>query len=170
MTSSMPDRFRRWFEYEKDSHAKVLASLNAVPAALRSGDGFQKAVDLMAHLIAARWLWLHRFGAAGMGPAALFPRHLPLEELPDRLATLEFAWERYLKNLDDEELARDFEYRSLDGGVFRSRVEDVLTQLFGHSLYHRGQIAQHLRTLGAEPAITDFIFWTRKEVPVAIAV
>lgn len=171
MTSSLPERYRRWFEYEKDSHARVLASLQSVPEPLRSDERLQKAVDLMAHLVAARWLWLHRFGAAGMGPSDLFPREVLLEDLPDRLSTMEFAWGKYLKRLDESELARVFEYQSLDGGRFRSSVEDVLTQLFGHSSYHRGQIAQLLRSLGVEPAVTDFIFWSREalvEAPVLL--
>lgn len=162
MTSSMADRYRRWFVYEKDSHAKVLASLQAVPEELRSDERFQKAVDLLEHLIAARWLWLHRFGAAGVGPSDLFPRDVPLEEMPDRLSTVELAWDKYLRRLDDTEIARLFAYQSLDGGRFRSSVEDILTQLFSHSSYHRGQIAQLVRSLGAEPAITDFVFWSRE--------
>jgi uncharacterized damage-inducible protein DinB len=44
----------------------------------------------------------------------------------------------------------------------RNSIEDILTQLFGHSCYHRGQIAQLLRSIGAEPAVTDFVFWTRE--------
>ncbi len=48
----LADRFRRWFEYERDSHAKVLASLDALleeqPAA-ESDERFQKCVDLLAY-------------------------------------------------------------------------------------------------------------------------
>ena len=31
----MIDRYRRWFEYERDSHSKMLASLENVPAEFR---------------------------------------------------------------------------------------------------------------------------------------
>jgi uncharacterized damage-inducible protein DinB len=49
--------------------------------------------------------------------------------------------------------------------VGRSRQsKNVLIQLFGHSLYHRGQIALLLRRIGAEPASTDFVFWTRQAI------
>ncbi|HEY7544618.1 MAG TPA: DinB family protein [Blastocatellia bacterium] len=60
--------------------------------------------------------------------------------------------------------ARVFEYSSLDGGRFRNSVEDILTQLFGHSLYHRGQIALLLRSIEAEPAATDFVYWSREAI------
>jgi len=43
-------------------------------------------------------------------------------------------------------------------------VEDILAQLFGHSWYHRGQIALLVRSIGAEPAATDFVYWAREAI------
>jgi uncharacterized damage-inducible protein DinB len=165
MSSIPAEEYRHWFEYEKDSHQKVLASLNAVPEQLRSSPAFQKAVDLMAHLIAARWLWLYRFAHAPEPPREMFPENVPLEELPHRLSAMEFAWSAYLAHLDAAEIARVFDYRSLDAGWFRNTIGDILTQLFGHSWYHRGQIAALVRSLGCDPAVTDFVFWTREPIP-----
>jgi uncharacterized damage-inducible protein DinB len=87
-----------------------------------------------------------------------------MAELPGRVAEMEAAWEGYLDRLDEAEVSRVVEYQSLDAGGFRNTVEDVLTQLFGHSWYHRGQIAQILRSIGAEPPATDFIFWARERI------
>lgn len=169
---SMSDRFRRWFDYEKDSHAKVLASLQAVPAHLRDSQEYEKAVSLLAHLVLARWLWLVRLGVAPpekapSEPEAFFPRDVAVTDLPGQVAEMEEAWEAFLARLDDAEVSRVFEYRALDGAGFRNTIEDILTQLFGHSLYHRGQIALLLRGLGAEPAVTDFVYWTREALPVS---
>lgn len=167
--STMSERYRRWFEYEKDSHAKILAALEAVPGAQRGTEGYEKAVSLMAHLVLARWLWLSRLSGGHreqvpQTDAEFFPRNIPMAELPARVAAMEAAWESYLARLDEAEVSRVVEYRSLDAGGFRSTVEDVLTQLFGHSWYHRGQIAQLLRSIGAEPPATDFIFWSREAI------
>lgn len=162
MTAS--DRYRRWFEYEKESHAKVLQSLEAVPAKLRSQPGFQKALTLMGHIAAARRIWLFRFGVAKDAPTAFFPQGSGLAELKVELEKMHQLWSGYLNQLNDLELARKFEYRSTEGDWFRSSIEDVLTQLFGHSLYHRGQIAALLRSIGAEPAATDFVFWSREAI------
>jgi uncharacterized damage-inducible protein DinB len=158
----MIDQFRHWFEYEKDSHRKVLASLEAVPAGLRSAEPFQKAVDLMAHIAAARMLWLYRLGVAADGPRDIFPAGVTLQDLGACLGAMEKAWEPYLARLDEAEVARRFEYQSLEGPRFRNSVEEILTQLFGHSWYHRGQIAALVRGLGCAPAVTDLIFWTRE--------
>jgi uncharacterized damage-inducible protein DinB len=166
MASTPLDQYRRWFDYEKDSHAKVLASLAAVPEESRSSEDFQKAVELMVHLVAARRLWLYRLGAAKDGPKAseFFQRGVALPDLESRLADIQTRWSSYLSALTADELGRVFEYQSLEGTWFRNTIEDILTQLFGHSWYHRGQVALLLRSIGAEPAVTDFVYWTREPI------
>src|SRR5215831_19767321 len=42
------EMFRRWFDYERDSHALVLAALEAVPAGRRGAPEFRKAATLLA--------------------------------------------------------------------------------------------------------------------------
>jgi uncharacterized damage-inducible protein DinB len=164
MNDTLISRYRRWFEYEKDSHARTVESLTAVPEQLRKSEGFSKAVYLMSHIVAARRMWLFRFGLT-KEKAELFPGETRLEELPTQLAEMETLWTQYLNQLDDTELARVFEYQSYEGSRFRNTVEEILTQLFGHSWYHRGQIAQLVRSIGGEPAVTDFVFWARESVP-----
>lgn len=159
----MIERYRRWFEYEQDSHAKTIASLNAVAPELREAEQFGKALYQMGHLIAARRMWLFRLGFLKEN-AELFPGAPDLVTLPAELAEVESAWKQYLNQLTDADLEHVFEYRSYEGQMFRDSVEDILTQMFGHSWYHRGQIAMLLRSIGAEPAVTDFVFWARDPI------
>ena len=161
MSEKMIDRYRRWFDYEKDSHAKTIASLYAVPEELRDGEPFRKTVYLMGHIIAARRMWLFRFGIAGQN-AELFPQDVTLEQLTAQISEMETLWTEYLLGIDDADLERVFEYQSYEGPRFRNTIDEILTQLFGHSWYHRGQIAQLIRSIGAEPAVTDFVFWARE--------
>ena len=165
MATNLLERYRRWFEYEKDAHEKVLASLHSVPASKRSSAEFQKALMLLAHMMAARQLWLYRFGVAKDAPTEFFPRSITFEEVSAQVKEIHLIWTDYLRRLDDAELARVFEYQSLDGPWFRNNVEDILTQLFGHSWYHRGQIAALIRAISEEPAATDFVFWAREPIP-----
>jgi len=164
MADSMPARYRRWFEYEIDAHEKVVASLNTVPADQRGSPAFRKAVDLLAHIVGGRRIWLYRFGKSSDGPPALFPTGASLDEVTTSLRTTQAHWAEYLATITDAELTRVFEYQSIDGGRFRNRIEDILTQLFGHSLYHRGQIATLVRAADGEPAQTDFVYWTRESI------
>ena len=165
MATNHAERYRRWFEYEKDAHEKVLASLHSVPASKRASAEFQKALMLLAHMMAARQLWLFRFGVGKDAPTDFFPQGVPLEEVAARVDSIHQAWTDYLSNVDEAELARVFEYQSLEGPWFRNTVEDILTQLFGHSWYHRGQIASLIRAIGEAPAVTDFVFWAREPIP-----
>jgi uncharacterized damage-inducible protein DinB len=157
---SLADRFRRWYEYERDCNAKSLTMLASVPVERRGAPEFQKAVDRMAHLAAARRRWLNRLGAWPEAPD-LFPQGNKLEALPDLVAATESAWTRYLERLDDAELGRDFEWQIANGDRYRWNVEGVLTQVFGHAWYHRGQIAQLVAALDGKPVDTDYIFWSK---------
>ena len=158
------DQYRRWFEYEKDSHRKVIASLESVPEEGRASEAYRKAVSLMGHLLAARRMWLHRLVPSYERPAAIFPTDVKLEDLPAGFEAMERDWSEYLRALSDPDLDRVLTYRMREGDEYRSVLADILTQLYGHSHYHRGQIASLVRIAGGQPAITDFIFWTRQEV------
>ena len=158
--TSLTDRFRRWYEYERDCNAKSLAMLESVPANRRDSPGFQRAVGRMAHLVAARRRWLSRLGHWQDPPTTPFPQ-ASLAELPTMVADTEAAWVAYLSKLDDRDLAREFEWQLPDGRRFRWTIEGILTQTFGHAWYHRGQIAQLVAELGGQAVDTDYIFWCK---------
>ena len=165
MANAMADRFRKWYEHEQDAHAKVVGSLESVPSDRRTSPEFQKAVGWLAHLAVARRVWLERLSvipAKTSGP--FFPDGKTLADTIADLKEVQELWSRYLAKMSDDELARTIEYKSLDAGRFCNRVEDVLTQLFTHSAYHRGQIASLVRAAGGEPTATDYIYWCREPV------
>jgi uncharacterized damage-inducible protein DinB len=53
-------------------------------------------------------------------------------------------------------------YKNSKGEPWTSRVQDILTHVFFHSAYHRGQIASEMRRAGYAPAYTDFIHGVRQ--------
>ena len=88
------------------------------------------------------------------------------DDRSDMRRRVQSSFEHFIdaSKLDDDEIARVMKYRSYDGEPYRNTVDDVLTQMYGHSLYHRGQIASLVRAAGGTPAATDFIFWTREQI------
>jgi uncharacterized damage-inducible protein DinB len=164
MSRNTIDRYIRWFEYEKDAHAKVLASFDTVPPQGRNTAEYRRAVSVLAHVVAARRIWLSRLGVIPAVIGSLFPDDGDAARVAAEWGDVQGLWSEYLASLDDAALEREFEYQSLDAGRFRNRVEDILAQLFGHSSYHRGQIAMLIRAAGGEPAITDLIYWCRAPV------
>ncbi len=157
---TLADRFRRWYEYERDCNAKTLQMLASVPEERRSAAEFQKAVDRMAHLVAARQRWLNRISRLSEAPP-FFPKATKLSDLPKMVADTEAAWVAYLERLDDAELSRVLEWQASDGHRYRWDIEGILTQVFGHAWYHRGQIAQLVAGLGGKAVDTDYIFWCK---------
>src|SRR2546423_11243973 len=103
MNDVLIDRYRRWFEYEKDSHAKTLESLNKVAVELRQSEEFRKAANLMGHIVAARRVWLFRFGVL-KNNVELFPRETNLADLPRQISEMETVWSQYLSEVNDKEL------------------------------------------------------------------
>lgn len=164
MAREMIDRYLRWLDYENSVHQQVLQSFESVPADRRSTPEFRRAVTLFAHIVAARQIWLHRLGQRSAKPATIFPEHADLATVAAEWQGIEAEWRDYLDRIDDAELERTFEYQSLDGGRFRNRIEDILTQTFGHSWYHRGQIVTLVKTAGGTPAATDLIYWCRESL------
>lgn len=161
----LPVRFRHWYLHEREAHASVLDSLETVPVDRRTEDAYREALDLFAHLLRARRMWLYRMGHTDRGATRveeLFPTGATLAELRSENAEIGEMWAAHLDGLDHEEIGRTFTYTAFEGGRFSNTVEEILTQLNGHSWYHRGQIARIVRSLGGEPAVTDYVFWTRK--------
>ena len=157
---SLADRFRKWYEHERDCNAKSLEMLASVPAERRAAPEFQKAVDRMAHMVAARRRWLQRLGNWPDLPP-IFPQGTTLTDLSVMVADTEAAWVAYLNRLDDAELARVLEWQAADGKWYRWDVEGILTQVSGHAWYHRGQIAQLVAGLGGKAVDTDYIIWCK---------
>jgi uncharacterized damage-inducible protein DinB len=164
MANELIARFRRWFEYEVDAHAKVLASFETVPPVRRDSAEFRKALSLFAHIVEARRTWIGRMGVLPLSTNPLFPDESDVGHVTALWRAVHEEWSRFLNSVDDKELARRFEYQSFDGGHFRNSVEEILTQLFGHSWYHRGQIATLVRAAGGTPAVTDFVYWCRQPI------
>jgi len=156
---SFPDRFRNWYAYERDCNAKVLAMLDSVPADRRASPQFQRAIDKMAHLIAARQHWLFRLGVWPQNPGSWFPEGTTLADLPGRVRAIEQAWTSYLAGLDEASILGVFTFTASNGDRWRWNILDLLTQVFGHAWYHRGQIALLVKDLGGKPVDTDYVFW-----------
>jgi uncharacterized damage-inducible protein DinB len=164
VTTDLVDRFRRWFEYEHDAHTKVLASFDTVSLDKRDLPEFRKAVSLLAHIVEGRRVWLGRMGVIHLTTDPLFPDESDVSHVAAEWRTVHELWARFLASADEKELARVFEYQSYDAGRFRNSVEEILTQMFGHSWYHRGQIAMLVRAAGGRPAATDFVYWCRQPI------
>jgi uncharacterized damage-inducible protein DinB len=120
------------------------------------------ALSRFAHLAGTHALWLAR--VAGIpAPIAVWPELSVIAAL-GVIRDSAAAWRAYIAQ--PERLDRRVEYVNSKGESWSNTVREILTQVFLHSAYHRGQIASDLRAAGLEPPYTDYIQAVRaRELP-----
>lgn len=141
----------------------VIDSLSTVPAEQTGGPAFTRALQIIAHTQIARRVWMARLEGRVDTPADWFPAWRPLQ-LREAAAELDKVWHSYLIRLTPAELDRDVIYTSSEGVKYSSRVFDVLTHVFNHATYHRGQVARLVTEAGGRRATTDYIVHTRRSI------
>jgi len=86
-----------------------------------------------------------------------------LDECEADAKRLDGLWTAYLESLSDANLDAEVRYHSTEGKPFASLRRDILTHVYNHSTYHRGQIAILVKLAGGTPPdTTDFIVFSRQ--------
>ncbi|MGH7131648.1 MAG: DinB family protein [Phycisphaerales bacterium] len=152
--------FKRMLAYEADAMAKAAASIDSIPVDRQGEAAATKARGILAHVQSARHVWLSRLGFIAPRSWEMFPDWTTAQTLTDA-ARLDADWSRYLATLQETELDRRIEYRTLDGTAVSSTVAEILTHVFNHSTYHRGQVTLLVSQCGGQRAVTDFIAFSR---------
>ena len=80
------------------------------------------------------------------------------------LMSQSYLWEGWVSNVSELMLEHVFEYRNDKKEQIKMPIWQMLTHVFNHNTYHRGQLINMLRQLGIEKLPqTDFSFWCRKK-------
>jgi uncharacterized damage-inducible protein DinB len=146
--------FRGQFAYDHWANHEIVIMLRS--EAVSS----PRSLQLLAHILSAERLWFERLTQR--------PQSLPVWPAFDlgrceaQLAELEALWRDYLDQLSPAALTETIAYKNSKDEAWTSTVQDVLTHVFMHSAYHRGQIATEMRSRGHTPAYTDFIHAVRQ--------
>lgn len=145
---------RRTAEYDYWANCAAFESL------LAAGGKPEKAVALFGHILNAQYIWHGRIAGLDIKGIPVFPEP-NLEGFSHKIEELSLFWRRLLDTLTDESLGNPVDYTTTQGVRFSTSTGDMLTHVFLHSAYHRGQIALAIRADGSVPAITDFIAFAR---------
>ncbi len=152
MARTRIEGFRRAFEHDSWANRSMLEALEALRAPP------ERAVRLLAHVLAAERLWWTRL--RGEAPPAVWPEH-DLARCRVELERLDADWGAVLGALDPGRLDSRVGYVNSRGERWENAVEDVLDHVLLHSSHHRGQIAYELRAAGHEPPYVDLIHAVR---------
>ena len=146
--------FLKMFSYDHWANREFLTVLSP-PATPQP-----KVLRLIAHILSAQKLWLERMQAIPQS-VSVWPAST-IEECSVLADEMRASWEKYLGGLSPAGLTETVDYRNSKGEPWSSRVEDIITHVLMHSVYHRGQAALEMRAAGLQPAYTDFIHGVRQ--------
>lgn len=150
------NHFRRVFDADREATSRVVRALGAMDRPP------EKALERMAHVVAAGELWLCRCDPeAQERPDEVFPRW-GIGEIGERSERLATRWSSWIAALVDTRLHQPVRYQALDGEWWESRLVEVLTHVANHATYHRGQCATDIARAGGEAPQTDYIVLTRR--------
>lgn len=155
------EHFRGLLAYEAVANAKVAASLESIPPQRQAEPAAARARGIFAHIQSARHVWLSRVGGTPARAWVMFPDWTPAQSLEDA-CRLDAEWHRWMGMLGDGDMDRQVTYRSTEGAGYVSTIGEILTHVFNHSTYHRGQVALLVAQCGGQPAATDAILFSRK--------
>lgn len=119
----------------------------------------------LTHILGAEWIWLERW--KGVSPS----RRLDEGEFKDVLALrarfklIEAHRDAWFESLKERQVGEIVAYKNLAGTAYQNPLWQLVQHVTNHSSYHRGQVINMLRALGAKPVATDMVVWDREFVP-----
>ncbi len=147
----MQNYFKDLLQYDRWANEQVFAKLLSLEAP-------EKAIRLMAHIIAAQEIWLSRILNDEFSSKTVFPDW----SLTTTIENAEVNHNKLDKLIRNEtDFNRTIHYQNTKGKSYSNKLDDILIHLFNHGTYHRAQIATLMRQSGLDPAVTDYIAFKR---------
>lgn len=151
--SDLKDHFSRLVDHLEWADQRAFTSLRS------AANPPAKALETYAHVLGSEHVWLSRL--YGTPPRIAVWPNLTLDECEPLAAENASQFRKVVDGLTENALERGITYRNSAGDQYTSTLEDILTHVFMHGSYHRGQIASLVRAAAGTPSPTDFIFYTR---------
>jgi uncharacterized damage-inducible protein DinB len=150
--SDLNSHFLRVLQYHHLAQLRVFALLKDHPNA--DPDIFK----LISHVINAHLVWISRL-QSDSEPFNEVWKIYDAKGLTQAEQLSQSRWESFLQSNPD--FQSKIKYQNVQGQAFENTVEDIISHVFMHAMYHRGQIATRLRQSGIAPMSTDFIGFAR---------
>ncbi len=156
----LPVTAQELLKYNTWANKRVLDSIAALDSGqfTRSlGGSYPSVQATLTHILWAEWVWLERW--QGRSPQELFmPEEFPsVSALKVRWSQIQASQKAFGESLTAEQLQQVLRYRNRKGEVWEYALWRMLYHLCNHSTYHRGQVTNMIRMLGAPPVATDFL-------------
>lgn len=134
--------------------------LEALPALESDADAYDKALDLMSHVLRSQVLWLQRVRGA-VDPAFPFWHRDTLDECHARNAASTADWADFVAGRLPADFEQGYAYTNSRGEAFTSTLRQIITHVVNHGTHHRGQVLRLIRQQGLTPPALDYIVFAR---------
>lgn len=150
-------RYNRW---ANETILKTVAVLTPEQFNQKLGGSFPSVRETVVHIMGAEWIWLQRW-KNGVSPKALLSaaEFTDLDSIKGRWREIEREQMEFVGQTTDASLKGPLKYVNLKGQTFEYPLGRVMQHLINHGSYHRGQVTNFLRQLGAQPAATDLLVY-----------
>jgi uncharacterized damage-inducible protein DinB len=157
------------FHYTRWANERVLDAC-AVPAPdeihREIGGSFPSAWATLTHMYGAEQSWYARWQGTPEGRA---PDFTGVNDIAGLRAKWCVHWDEqtpWLATLTEDALRRVIPIKFRNGLAFDQQLAATMRHVVNHSTYHRGQVTNFLRQLGAEAVATDLVYYYREFPPV----
>lgn len=164
----MLPELRDLFSYNHWANERILTACEPLsPADLTRelGGSFPSVWATLAHLYAAENTWLARWEGTPAGSPSDLGDIDDIARLREKWRTLWERQSRHIASATDVDVRRMIRAQFRDGTVLEQQLGATMRHCMNHATYHRGQITNFLRMLGAKPVGTDLVTYYREYPP-----
>ena len=159
---------REWYDYNSDVRKRYFEAISKLPEAELARDrgaSFPSILDIFTHVLDAyRWWFLYVYTDKVHERKVLRGTGLKLDELKEEERKIDSFVKTFLQKLSMKDLAKAVVWHEVDPKgkrwTIRITMRDMLWQLMGEELQHRGELNALLWQIKIDPPITEWVdFW-----------
>lgn len=153
---------RELFLYDDWANDRVLQAASSL-----TDEQLDRSIDMgcgslrrtLMHMLCAEQVWVQRWQGHGETPWPDEKERAAIPAMVDRFHKARDVRTAFLRDLRDDALGREIEYRDSFGGLFVAKLGDMILQLCNHSTHHRAQAVNMIRRVGGKPPELDYLYW-----------
>lgn len=162
------DLLREWYEYNSDVRKKYFQVISQLPEKEQTRDrgaSFPSIIDIFTHVLDAyRWWFLYVYRDKASERVRLRGTGLSLKEVEQEEHKIDSHIKKFLQRLSEKDLAKTIVWHE----TFKDKkgtkkyeltftMRDMLWQLVGEELQHRGELNALLWQIDIDPPITEWV-------------
>ncbi len=160
---------REWYHYNSTVRKRYFQVISKLPEAELTKDrgaSFPSILDIFTHVLDAyRWWFLYVYTDKVRERKRIGGTGLRLDEIEQEEHKIDSFVNRFLQKLSTKDLAKAVVWHEVDPKgkrwTIKITMRDMLWQLVGEELQHRGELNALLWQIDIDPPITEWVdFWT----------